>query len=114
MLSETEVVADLKSTRLLGNYPNPFNPTTTIKFRIENSELRIEGRGESITSVKIEIFNIKGQKLRSLVNGDYREGEHSVIWNGTDDHNSPVTSGIYFYRFTTDNYIETKKMLLIK
>ena len=140
-VSETDVVAKTQQTALLGNYPNPFNPTTTIKFRIENSELRIvdchaslamtetftlthsKGEGnselamtgsESTTTVKIDIFNIKGQKVRSLVNGNYPPGEHSVIWNGTDDHNTSVTSGVYFYSLTTNNYTETKKMILLK
>ena len=128
--SENDIINKKKLFQLFQSYPNPFNPTTTIKFRIENSELRIvdchaslamtrtlssgESRGEGLSLVKIEIINIKGQKIKTLVNGNYPSGEHSVIWNGTDDHNTPVTSGIYFYRLTTDNHTEIKKMILIK
>ena len=126
--SEKDVLVQSNKSALLGNYPNPFNPETTIKFRIVDCHASLamieppnpiplssgEGRGEGLTTVKIDIFNIKGQKVRSLVNGDYPSGEHSVIWNGTDDHNSPVTSGIYFYKITAGDFSTTKKMLLMK
>ena len=106
---------------LLQNYPNPFNPITTIKFKIENSELRIntplyfvEGKCEGFKQVQINIYNIKGQKVRSLVNGFYPIGEHNVVWNGLDDSGVGVSGGIYLYRITTGDFSETKKMVLIK
>ena len=91
------------------NYPNPFNPTTTIKFKIENLEL-----GVNHHPVRIDIFNIKGQKIRSLVDRFYSIGEHSVVWNGNDDYGVGVSSGVYFYRFETGSHSESKKMLMVK
>ncbi len=80
------------------NHPNPFNPATTISFTMPEE-----------SHVKLEIFNITGQKVETLVNGTVSAGVHSVIWDGTD-----VASGIYFYRIETDEFIETKKMVLLK
>ena len=120
-LSDTDVLAEVRSTGLMGNYPNPFNPETTIKFRIENSELKNntslsfgESRGEGFQHVRIDIFNIKGQKVRALVDRVYPSGEHSVVWNGTDDSGVSVGSGIYLYRMSAGSVTETKKMVLLK
>ena len=106
---------------LKGNYPNPFNPETTIKFRIENWELKNnfslssgEGRGEGAQHVRIDIYNIKGQKVRTLVNSLYSTGEHSVVWNGKDVNDVGMGSGIYLYKLTTADYTATKKMVLMK
>ena len=104
----TEEVTRYAST-LYGNYPNPFNPTTTINFRIGNLESR-----EDESHVNIDIFNIKGQKVRTLVNSVYPMGEHCVIWNGRDDHGANVSSGIYLYRMKTDGFTQTNKMVLMK
>jgi hypothetical protein len=90
-------------TELLSNYPNPFNPTTTIKCGMRNAECII-----------IEVFNIKGQKIKTLYDGYLEVGEHSFVWNGTDDNENSVASGIYFYRMKTDNYSNVKKMILMK
>ncbi len=79
-------------TKLHQNYPNPFNPTTTINYTIkENSK------------VSINIYNIKGQKVKQLISGirQLLEGQHSVVWNGKDDNGKPVSSGIYFYKMKT-------------
>ena len=85
------------------NYPNPFNPTTTIRF------------GLPVTSqVELSVYNIVGQKVATLVNGDFQAGLHEVEWQGVDETGVPVASGVYFYRLTTDAYNETKKMLLLK
>jgi flagellar hook assembly protein FlgD len=70
-------------------------------------------KGE-LTAVKIDIYNIKGQKVKVLVDGLYPAGTHQVVWNGTDDNNKSVGSGIYFYKMTTEGYSETKKMILLK
>jgi flagellar hook assembly protein FlgD len=64
--------------------------------------------------VQINIYNIKGQKVRELVNGVYPPGEHKVVWNGKDDNGLAVGSGIYFYRMIAGEYAETRKMLLLK
>lgn len=89
-------------TKLFGNYPNPFNPETTISF-----DLAEQG------PVTIEVFNIKGQKVKTLVRS-YTPGRHSVVWNGTDNNGKFVSSGVYFYRMSTPNHISNRKMLLLK
>jgi hypothetical protein len=97
---------DLSSVqnKLLCNYPNPFNPTTTISFSTtENTE-----------STKLMIYNIKGQKVKTLINQALPAGEHSVNWDGTDDSRKPVSSGIYFYKLKSGKFCETKKCILLK
>jgi hypothetical protein len=84
-------------------YPNPFNPETTIHFSIPVD-----------TNVTIDIFNVKGQKVKSLVNDMYQTGNHIAVWSGHDNNGRAVSSGIYFYRMQTDGYTATKKMLLLK
>ncbi|MEA3474851.1 MAG: T9SS type A sorting domain-containing protein [Candidatus Cloacimonadota bacterium] len=89
-------------TKLSQNFPNPFNPTTTIEFTIESTEKNTE----------IEIYNIKGQKIRQypIFNNQY-----SIVWDGTDMNGNRLPSGIYFYRLKSDNIIsEVKKMVLIR
>ena len=105
----------------ISNYPNPFNPTTTVKFGIRNSEFGItphlsggEGRGEGYQNIQILIYNIKGQKVKTLVNGSYTAGEHSVVWDGTDDNGNRLGSGVYLYKMTAGDFTETRKMLLLK
>jgi len=88
---------------LQANYPNPFNPETTIKYSVKTN-----------THVTLEIFNVKGQKVRTLVNGPVEAGNRQVIWNGIDDRGQGVASGVYFYRMKTDDYTATKRMMLIK
>jgi len=90
-------------TSLKGCYPNPFNPTTTISFSIKEK-----------TPVELIIYNILGQKVQTLVNKPLEKGEHSVVWNGTDNKGRPVASGIYFYRMKAGKYTETQKMILKK
>ena len=90
-------------TELNQNYPNPFNPTTTIHFSL------VDAGG-----VKIEIFNIKGEKICTLVNEHKNIGNHSTVWNGKDNSGKSVASGMYFYNMVTDNYHKIRKMLLIK
>jgi len=102
---KSEYVVTLpEKTVLYGNYPNPFNPETVIKWSV----------GSDQCSVSIEIFNIKGQKVKNLVDGMYSAGVHTVVWNGQDDHGRHVGSGIYFYRLKAGDFTETKKMLLVK
>ncbi|PKN77566.1 MAG: hypothetical protein CVU48_11185 [Candidatus Cloacimonetes bacterium HGW-Cloacimonetes-1] len=85
------------------NYPNPFNPETTISFSVPKA---------GMTSVKV--FNLKGQVVRTLVNNDVAAGTHSIVWNGIDSNGKSVASGVYFYRVTNNNQSITKKMLLSK
>ncbi len=87
----------------LRNYPNPFNPETKIVFNLPES-----GR------VKLEIFNIKGQKVKTLADSFFEKSAHSVIWKGKDDNNKSVASGVYFYKLITPSKSITKRMLLLK
>jgi len=101
---EEEIFTQLpESTFMLSNYPNPFNPTTTIKYSLEEN-----------SKVDLCIFNIKGQKVKQLLSDQRSAGQHSVVWNGTDNNNKPVSSGIYFYKLKTNNYEKVKKMILLK
>jgi hypothetical protein len=107
-VSEADMVIEIENTELVGNFPNPFNPSTTINFSLSFGE----GRGEGF--VIINVYNLRGQHVRTLVNGMYSAGSHSVIWNGTDDSGRNVSSGIYFYRMTTGDYSSVRRMMLLK
>jgi len=85
------------------NYPNPFNPTTIIEYSLPTR-----------TQVTIEIFNVLGQKVRTLVNETKSAGSYRIEWRGTDDAGRPVSTGVYLYRFATGEVVQTKKMLLLK
>ena len=87
----------------LSNYPNPFNPETTISFSIPND-----------SNVEISIYNIKGQKVKQLVSDQLASGEHSVMWDGRDDNYQPVGSGIYFYKLKAGDFQKVRKMILMK
>ncbi len=106
----TEIVSNDDNTitpityRLFDNYPNPFNPSTTIGFSLPAK-----------TAVTLEIFNLKGQRIRTLIKGsELDRGDHRFIWNGTDDDHRSVGSGVYFYRISTPNWTSSKKMLMMK
>ena len=90
-------------TELSGNYPNPFNPTTTISF--STSE---------VGYVSINIYNMKGQLVKTLVNQQLDAAYHDIVWDGKDNHNKPISSGIYFYKMSSNNYFATRKMILMK
>jgi len=90
-------------TILLPNHPNPFNPETTIKFSLQQSG-----------SVKLEIYDIKGLLIRTLVNDQLGSGPHQVVWRGRNRFGEGVASGTYFYRLTTGGAVQTRKMLLLK
>ena len=104
MLNQVSVQEEIITSQIvLSNYPNPFNPSTTIHFDATNlHELS-----------RIEIYNLKGQKAKQLVSDQLSVGQHSVVWNGTDENDQPVSSGIYFYKLNTNNS-PVKKMLLMK
>jgi len=89
----------------LNNYPNPFNPSTIIHFNLP----------ENKTEATIEIYNIKGQKIKSLLNDQIQAGEHSIIWNGEDDLGKKVSSGVYLYKLYVNDKTElVKKCMLLK
>ncbi len=88
---------------LSANYPNPFNPATTIDYTMEQPG-----------QVKIEVFDILGHKIETLVSGVQAAGEYSVMWNGVDETGTPAASGVYIYRLTTGSGVESRKMMLLK
>jgi hypothetical protein len=91
-------------TRLEQNYPNPFNPSTTIAFSLKER-----------ARVKIDVYNVAGQLVKTLVDETRDAGAYTnVNWNGTDSANQPVSSGVYFYKLVTNNFSQTKKMVLLK
>jgi hypothetical protein len=99
-----------KRFALSQNYPNPFNPSTAIPFRVRSLEF---GAGRPIHTT-LAIYNILGQKVRTLVDEERIPGEYKVIWDGKDEKGKEVSSGIYFYQLKTKDYTETKKMVLLK
>ncbi len=100
---DNNLIVQTPEVLLHQNYPNPFNPTTNINYSLkENSK------------VSLNIYNIKGQKVKQLVSDQLSTGQHSVIWNGKDDSGKPVSSGIYFYKLKTGTYEKTKKMILLR
>ena len=89
-------------TRLTGNYPNPFNPSTSISFDLAQAE-----------HASLVVYNAKGEKVATLLDADLPAGSHSISWDGRDASRQ-VGSGIYFYRLKTSNYSETRRMVLLK
>lgn len=90
-------------TALNSNYPNPFNPTTNIAYSVSTPG-----------HVCIDIYNVKGKKVKTLVNETLAANEYNVIWNGDDDDGHSVASGIYFYKMKASKFNKTKKMILLK
>ena len=84
-------------------YPNPFNPSTTIRFGLNRP-----------VPVELKVYNVTGTVIKVLVDGRRGGGEHSVIWNGTDSSGRNVVSGVYFYRLEAGSFIKTRKMILLR
>ena len=95
----------IKSFELKQNYPNPFNPTTTIEFSLNQS---------GFEKVSLTVYNILGKKVKTLYNGVLDRGTYRFEWNGTNEANQPVASGMYFYRLQVKNQASVKQMILIK
>ena len=91
------------SYQLSQNYPNPFNPTTTIQYQIPRQE-----------RVTLEIYDILGQKIATLVDGVLQPGQYSAMWNGGNNAGIHVATGVYFYRLQAGSFTSVKKMLLLK
>ena len=85
------------------NFPNPFNPRTTIHYELPNQEL-----------VQIIIFNLLGHQVKRLVYGFRGAGVNSIVWDGTNDHGQPVSAGIYIYQLQAGGFLQTRKMILLK
>jgi hypothetical protein len=91
------------SYALSQNYPNPFNPTTTIPYRLSKR-----------SQVEISIYNVLGQQVKTLENGQQLAGFYHTTWDGTDASGRTVASGIYYYKIKTEDFTETRKMVLLK
>jgi flagellar hook assembly protein FlgD len=85
------------------NYPNPFNPTTEIAYELKADQ-----------PVNLQIFNAKGQLVKTLVDEVQTAGTKTVTWNGTDDNGNSVTSGVYFYKMKSSTFESARKMILMK
>jgi hypothetical protein len=92
-----------ESYRLAQNYPNPFNPSTNINFDLPEP-----------APVSLQIYNSIGQLVSTLINEQRPAGYHSVVWNGSDDSGHLLPSGVYFYRINAGNFVESRKMMLVK
>ena len=100
-----EVTTPTAAISHISNYPNPFNPTTTISFELST---------DTTENTELIIYNLKGQKVKQLVNGQLSKGQHNVTWNGSDDAGKQVSSGIYLYKLRIGNTEEIRRMLLMK
>jgi hypothetical protein len=89
--------------RLLQNYPNPFNPETEIRFQLPEAG-----------HVVVKIFNILGEEIRTFVDAQYEAGEHTLRWDGKDNHGNAVSSGTYFYQLHAGEFKQTKTMTLLR
>jgi flagellar hook assembly protein FlgD len=98
----TEIVSKM-SIKNFNNYPNPFNPSTSISFELSQS-------GKTI----VEIFNGKGQKVKTLLNENLEKGAYTFDWNGKNDNNEAVATGVYFCRISSNNEAKLNKMVLLK
>ncbi len=92
-----------ESFYLMQNYPNPFNPTTNIAFNLEMA-----------SDVRLEVFNVLGQAVKTLHSGQLSPGVHNFEWDATNDNYDQVSSGVYFYKLSTEFNSQTKKMLLLR
>ncbi len=102
IITDSEV-PDAVRNELFQNYPNPFNPTTTIKYSISQA-----------SSVQLVVYNVAGQRIRTLVNETKPAGTYAEVWDGKNDGGRSVATGIYFYRLKAGGFSETRRMLLVK
>ena len=91
------------SNALYENFPNPFNPVTTIHYSLQENEY-----------AKLVIYNSLGQVVRILVDEPKTAGIHTVQWNGVNESGQKVSSGVYFYRLTAGQFVKTKRMMLVE
>ena len=104
MLARIELDAQLPHILVLyPNYPNPFNPVTTLRYDLPENSL-----------VNITIYDMLGREVKTLINQTQDAGYKSVIWDATNDYGKPVSAGIYLYQIQAGEYISTKKMVLLK
>jgi len=92
-----------KSFALGQNFPNPFNPTTTISFNMPQSGY-----------VTMKVYDVLGRCVRTLASGEYSAGNYSIVWDATDDSGNNISAGVYFYTISAENYHATRRMMFIK
>jgi flagellar hook assembly protein FlgD len=85
------------------NFPNPFNPTTSIGFYLPQQ-----------AKLRLDVYDVSGRLVIRLADGVYGSGPHRVEWNGVNASGSPVSSGVYYYRLTAGKQVLSKKMILLK
>ncbi len=102
-ISNDDVSQTPETTVLIGNYPNPFNPSTTIRYGLSQPGL-----------VSLRVYNILGQLVRTIVDEHQLGGYHEAVWDGRNEVGATVASGIYVYRMTAASFVETRRMLLVK
>lgn len=98
------VTPPVHSFLLAQNFPNPFNPSTTISFSVQDNSQPFE----------LKIYNVKGQLVKTLYRGHLTQGQHALVWDGLDDQSRLVGSGVYMYRLSSGNREEMRKMVMIK
>ncbi len=92
-----------QSFALLQNYPNPFNPSTTIRYAVP-----------TVSQVRLDIVNIQGEIVKTLVNGRQAANSYNVVWDGTDSNGNEVTSGLYFYKLQAGHFTQVRRMIFMK
>jgi hypothetical protein len=102
-IGNTDLTTLVLSSGLDSIYPNPFNPSTTIRYNIAKAE-----------KVSLNIYNLRGQKVITLINESKSAGAHTASWDGRDEAGNPVASGVYYLRLQTDTARETRKLTMIK
>ena len=93
----------IKNHSLFQNYPNPFNPTTAIAYKLS-----------AMNHVTLKIYDILGKGVKTLVNNEQQAGFYDVVWDGTDDQGNKLNSGIYLYRLSAGDFVETCKAIMLK
>ncbi|MCI0451681.1 MAG: T9SS type A sorting domain-containing protein [Candidatus Latescibacteria bacterium] len=96
-------VARVYHDRLEQNFPNPFNPTTTLAYSLKNA-----------SNVNVIIYDVAGRRVRELVNERRERGAYKVVWDGRNDTGTTVSSGVYFYKLVAGSFTDTKKMTILK
>jgi WD40 repeat protein len=99
----SDPVPPVTRTALLGNYPNPFNPVTAICYNLAEA-----------AEVELNVFNVRGQKVCTVVQEQQQAGMHTAYWHGVDDNGAAVASGLYFYKMKSAGYSRVAKMMLLK
>jgi hypothetical protein len=102
-VEEPDIAGIPDAFSLRQNYPNPFNPSTTIRFDLPHA-----------AQARLSIYNAKGELVRTLVDRRMTEGRKEIMWNGRDGHGKNVASGVFFYSLTSGDFVQTRKMILLR